>query len=295
MNRVSAMLHAARLDLRMRRARQRECDALACAGEQLATSGHCPPSGECQALLAEIQRLRAGLDAHAAALSGSLDADRRDYLAVARWMRPVVILRGFCGRAVLRHRAAGARRNLVPLYRQLAAAALAEPSGASGGLLVQPALADAVRGARTELARLVAERTRLFEPFGGKAYPGWVGFAVEEVAAFTRALATQLHGQVIPRASGLAGLAAGWWVTHTYTASRPRSVLRSLGIGNGGTHVVSGDTYRSMRFWLPLLAAAICAYLGNRIARWIQQRYHPHREHSGSPQPEPVTHRSLTA
>jgi len=62
-----------------------------------------------------------------------------------------------------------------------------------------------------------------------------------------------------------------------------------------GTHVVSGDTCRSMRFWLPFLAAAICAYLGNRIARWIQQRYHPHREHCGSPQPEPMTHRSLTA
>jgi hypothetical protein len=295
MNRVSAMRHAGGLDLRIRRARQRECDALARAGEQLATSGHCPPAGECQALLAEIQRLRGELDAHAAALGGSLDADRRDYFAVAKWMRPVVILRGLCARAVLRHRAAGARCNLVPLYRQLAAAALAEPSGASGGLLVQPALTDAVRGARTELGSLVAERTRLLEPFGGKAYPGWVGFAVDEVGAFTHALATQLHGQVIPRASGLAGLAAGWWVTHTYTASRPRSVLRSLGIGNGGTHVVSGDTYRSMRFWLPLLAAAICAYLGNRIARWIQQRYHPHREHSGSPQPEPMTHRSLTA
>jgi predicted PurR-regulated permease PerM len=37
--------------------------------------------------------------------------------------------------------------------------------------------------------------------------------------------------------------------------------------------VVSADTYQSMRFWLPILAAAISAYLGDRIARWLQQRY----------------------
>lgn len=284
------MRHAAGLDLRIRRARQRECDALARAGEQLAASGHRPPAGACQPILAEIQRLRAGLDAYAAALSGSLDADRRDYLAVAKWMRPVVILRGLCGRAVLRHRAAGARRNLVPLYRQLATAALAQSSGASGDLLTQPSLTDAVRGARIELARLVAERTRLLEPFDGKAYPAWVRIVVEEVVAFARTLVTQLHGQMVPRASALAGLAAGWWVTHTYTASRPRAVLRSLGLGSGGTHVVHGDTYRSMRFWLPVLAAAICAYLGDRIARWIQQRYHPRPSQAPSRQPEPMPH-----
>ena len=292
MNRVSAMRHAAGLDLRIRRARQREYDALAHAGEQLARSGHRPPASACQPILAEIQRLRAGLDALAAALSGTLDADRRDYLAVAKWMRLVVILRGLCGRTVLRHRAAVARRNLVPLYRQLAAAALAEPTGASGGLLVQPALSDAVRGARTELGSLVAERTRLLEPFDGKAYPAWVRIVVEEVVAFARTLVTQLHGQAIPRASALAGLAAGWWVTHTYTDSRPRSVLRSLGLGSGGTHVVHGDTYRNMRFWLPVLAAAICAYLGDRIARWIQQRYHPRPSHAPS-QPEPMPHLSV--
>jgi len=91
---------------------------------------------------------------------------------------------------------------------------------------------------------------------------------------------------MIPRASALAGLAAGWWVTHTYTTSRPRSLLSSLGIGSGGTHVVSSDTYQSMRFWLPLLAAAVCAYLGDRLARWIRQRYHRRSE--------PMTELSVT-
>jgi hypothetical protein len=58
----------------------------------------------------------------------------------------------------------------------------------------------------------------------------------------------------------------GWWIANTYTDSRWKSLARSLGIGSGGTHVVSGETYRAMSFWLPLLAAAVCAYLGDRIA-----------------------------
>jgi hypothetical protein len=44
-----------------------------------------------------------------------------------------------------------------------------------------------------------------------------------------------------------------------------RSILRTVGIGSGGTHVVSGSTYRAMSFWLPLLAAALCAYIGERL------------------------------
>jgi hypothetical protein len=287
--RLHAILQTARLTLRAQLARQQERDALIRAGELLATSGHRPPAGACRPVLEEIQRVRAGLDAQSALLSGSLEADRRDYLAVAGWMRPVVILRGWCARAVLRHRLARARRELSPLHRQLAAAALAEPSGASGGLLLPPALADAVRSARAELTALGAERARLLEPFGGQAYPSWVGLAIEELAAFARALVTQARSQILPRSSALAGLAAGWWVTHTYTDSRPRALLRSLGIGGGGTHVVRSETYRGMRFWLPLLAAAVCAYLGDRLARWIEQRYHPRPAHSRDRSPEAMT------
>jgi hypothetical protein len=60
-------------------------------------------------------------------------------------------------------------------------------------------------------------------------------------------------------------MAVGWWIANTYTDSRMRSILRTVGIGSGGTHVVSGSTYRAMSFWLPLLAAALCAYIGERL------------------------------
>jgi hypothetical protein len=47
-------------------------------------------------------------------------------------------------------------------------------------------------------------------------------------------------------------------------------VLRSVGVVSGGTHVVSESTYKAMSFWLPLLAAAVCAYLGERIAGYYR-------------------------
>ncbi len=43
--------------------------------------------------------------------------------------------------------------------------------------------------------------------------------------------------------------------------------MNTVGLGRGGTHVVSGTTLKAMNFWLPILAAAICAYLGDRLAR----------------------------
>jgi hypothetical protein len=67
-------------------------------------------------------------------------------------------------------------------------------------------------------------------------------------------------------------MAVGWWIADTYTDSHVRSVLRSVGIGSGGTRVVSGSTYKALSFWLPLLAAALCAYLGERIAQHYRDR-----------------------
>jgi hypothetical protein len=71
----------------------------------------------------------------------------------------------------------------------------------------------------------------------------------------------------------LAGLAVGWWIAQTYTDSRWKSVLRTVGVGDGGTRVVSSDTLQAMSFWLPIFAAAICAYLGDRIARSFRRHY----------------------
>jgi hypothetical protein len=269
--RAGAAVHAARLEFQMKRAEQREREALARAGQLLAASERVPAPGEPQALVAEARRLRLELEAHSTAVTRSLEADRTDYAAVAGWMRPLVVLRGLSTRAVLRHQAARCERELRPLHERLAAAALAEPGASGAG--VPGTLAEAIRSARAERETALAERTRRLQTFDGRALPPWLGWIADEGKALGRSLVKQLQGQLLPRASALAGLVAGWWVARTYTDSRPRSLLRSIGIGHGGTHVVSGDTYRAMSFWLPIAAAAVSAYLGDRIARWVRQRY----------------------
>jgi hypothetical protein len=102
----------------------------------------------------------------------------------------------------------------------------------------------------------------------------WSARVVTESLGFGRAVLVQLRSHLLPKAPALAGLAVGWWIARTYTDSHLQSVLRSLGIGKGGTRVVSSSTYEAMRFWLPLLAAALCAYLGERLAA----HYAPSRE-----------------
>jgi hypothetical protein len=156
----------------------------------------------------------------------SYDADRADRTHVGVWMLPVLVLRGVATRAVLRHRIAREHRQLRHRYEALG---------------------------RNDSTAVPA------------AQPG-AGTLATEAARFGGAFWGQLRPAILPKAPALAGLAAGWWIANTYTDSRWKSLARSLGIGSGGTTVVSGETYRAMRFWLPLLAAALCAYLGERLA-----------------------------
>jgi hypothetical protein len=79
----------------------------------------------------------------------------------------------------------------------------------------------------------------------------------------------------------------GWWVANTYTDSHLRSTLRSIGIGTGGTRVVSSSTYEAMTFWLPLLAAALCAYAGERIGAFYGLAKHS-REAAMTGDPETI-------
>jgi hypothetical protein len=162
----------------------------------------------------------------------SHEADRTDAALVSGWMLPLVTVRGVATRVVLRHRIARGHRQLRPRYETLG------------------------RGAATGTADPVSTQPRVL---------------VEEAGRFGRAFWNQLRPAILPKAPALAGLAAGWWIANTYTDSRWKSLARSVGIGSGGTTVVSGDTYRAMRFWLPLLAAAVCAYAGERIAEGIRK------------------------
>jgi hypothetical protein len=265
--RLHAQLHEVRLDLRRRRLRHRERRGLRRLGEEAARAG----SGGSEAferLVAEIaegERRAAALVADGRA---SLDADRADLRAVAVWVKPAVLLRGLCTRLVLRHRRSLERRALRPRFEALGElVAESNERGADAG-----SIGREVAAARDQLAAVTVEREWRGAPYGGRAMPDWTAGAAAEAVVFGSAVLTQLRSHVLPKAPAIAGLAVGWWIANTYTDSHLRSALRSVGIGSGGTRVVSSSTYESMTFWLPLLAAALCAYLGERLGAYYRGR-----------------------
>jgi hypothetical protein len=280
--RLSAIIHTARLDHAMRRAERRERDALARAGEALAAAGDPTQDDGTCGLRDEILEVRCRVDAFSGASERSLAADRADYVTVSRWMRPLVVARGLCDCMVLRHQRTLCIRGLRPLHERLGAAAMAGPSGVYAGRAVPAALAEIVRSSRSAKEAAAAERALYLAPFQGAAVPALVSSLAVESRALGKALVKQLRSHFIPRASALAGLAAGWWVADTFTDSHWRSALRSFGIGRGGTHVVSAESFQAMSFWLPILSAAICAYLGDRMAHFFRHRYEAPAIPSGS-------------
>jgi len=262
LSRLNAQLHEIRLDLQAHWLRRQEREALRRLGEAVAVG---PDGRECETvatLVAELAAKRQRLDELTAEAAASLEADRSDLGAVAPWMRPAVIARGVSARAVLRHRRALGERSLGPRYEALGALVVSD----------RPRDGADVHAARATLARLRQEREHRLAAFGETAHPVWARHAAVESASLTRAVLGQLRAALLPKAPALAGMAVGWWIANTYTDSHVRSALRSVGIGSGGTHVVSGSTFKAMSFWLPLLAAAVCAYAGERLMRYYRTR-----------------------
>jgi hypothetical protein len=108
---------------------------------------------------------------------------------------------------------------------------------------------------RAELANAASERDRLHAE--GRR------LGEELLAGFRAWLA--------PRAPALAAMALGWWITSRYTESHIRAILKSLGLSlsRRGPHLVSASTHTLLiEYGLPLLAAVLCAPLGNRLAAW---------------------------
>jgi len=260
--RLQAQVHEVRLDLHTRWLRRQERAALRRLGEDVA-AGPANDHTELSEILTQIAEARRQLGELAEERAASLQADRTDLRRVTAWVQPVVIARGLCDRAVLHHRAAVVRRRLVPLYE--AAGTLAAERGLS---MKQREVSEA----RTGLARLTREREQRVAPFGQTAHPASLRRAGTELVALGRAVMRQLRSTLLPKVPALAGLVVGWWIANTYTDSHLRSALRSIGIGHGGTRVVSASTYKAMSFWLPLLAAAVCAYLGERIMQVYRER-----------------------
>jgi hypothetical protein len=109
---------------------------------------------------------------------------------------------------------------------------------------------------RAELANAASERERLSA----------------EARRLGEDLLAGLRAWITPRAPALAAMVLGWWITSRYTESHLRTIMKSLGLSlsRRGTHLVSASTDTLLiEYGLPLLAAALCAFLGSRLAaRW---------------------------
>jgi hypothetical protein len=245
-----------RLRIHERGLHRRELAALARLGHITLADGRAR-EGRLAQLATSAAAARRRLAALAAERTEARVAARTELASAPRWTVPAVLVRGISAQGKGYRRQETAERELHEL--QLTAGRLAMATATNGA-------AREVQAIRAALANAASERARLRSALDARPVPAWLDHARREGKGLGEAIWLQLRSQLTPRLPALAGMAVGWWVTRTYTDSHARSILHSIGIGHGGTHVVSGATYKTMQFWLPLLAAAMCAYLGKRIA-----------------------------
>lgn len=202
-------------------------------------------------------------------LAASLEADRRDYRAteasLGRWL---IVVRGILDRLVVRDEVWRARRELPGRLRELGARVLADAEAAetlpaderTHAVVAQKALRDAT-----------SEREALLTPFGGQALPTPLRILAGEFAAFFEFVREELTRKVFLRLPALAAMGAAWWVTQRFTSGRFEGRLNHyFGVGRTG---LSPEAIGWLSFWLPVLAAALVAYLVSRLSKRVRRRY----------------------
>jgi hypothetical protein len=269
-SRIAALPRAARLHLAVERARRSEGRALALAGDQACGIPELGAPAEIAGAVAGASPLRERRDAARRAAEASFDQDRTDWADASPSLKVLILARGLLVRAVLRAQRRRIERELAPLLERIGAHALAAPSVAAR--LPEPALAEVERQ-RARAGAASAERAELLAPLGGRALPPSFSAAARETSRVAAGLGQELRARLLPRLPGLAGLVAGWWVAHAFTSSRWDAFTERLGLRRGGPWVVSGETYERLEFWIPLVAAALCGYLGSRVWAAVERRY----------------------
>ena len=279
-HRWRAAVAALRARHEARRARRDEAAALLRLGEAMAVA---PPADEgLRAALDEVAAHDSALAAAHSAVDATVREDRADYAAVASWARPLVIARGLAARGVLRAKLRQLGKERAAACRHLGAAALERSLPAPD---VAAAALSETRDARVRAVTAEGQAEALLAPFGGSTLPRPVAYIGREVAAFGKPLARELRGRLVPRLPALAGLVVGWWVASTFTDSKLSATLHSFGIGSGPRRAVDSGTMRAMSFWLPILAAALCSYLGSRLGALVRARYAAAPPEATSPPP----------
>jgi hypothetical protein len=227
---LSAMIHHLRAQLEVYRVGVHERDLRRREQDALARLGRAT-LGEGGARVGRL----AALATEAAALRSRLET-------LSRERRPSGAAKGD-----LQRRRESLERKLRELHLVAGRLVMAMPATDAG---------SEVLAIRVELANAANERERL------SAEARRVG---EDLLASIRAWLT-------PRAPALVAMVLGGWITSRYTEAHIRTIMKSLGLSltRRGAHLVSASTDTLLiEYGLPLLAAALCAFLGSRLAaRW---------------------------
>lgn len=94
---------------------------------------------------------------------------------------------------------------------------------------------------------------------------------VKEGKEISRFLVSQLYKQ-IPGVSGIAAMMVGAWVASTFTSSPWRAALSRWGLIQGGKYYVSGWMYNLLSVGLPILTAALTAYLVQKLLKHYREQ-----------------------
>lgn len=76
----------------------------------------------------------------------------------------------------------------------------------------------------------------------------------------------------IPSLSAIGGILVGAWISSTFTTSPIKGALASFGLIKGGRHVVSSTTYTLLALVLPVLSAAVTAYLIQKTLKHYRRK-----------------------
>ncbi len=270
MSRFAAAVSAWTLRRRLERDRQSEARVLARAGAALRALGTLPTDARPDVVEAwrsavDFEARRTGLEAR---LAASLEADRSDFAAARALGRALVIGRGVLERLRLREWQWRERRlepaALADLGRKGLECPMASAAVPAPDRLELESVRARIQAAERSLAECVA-------PYGGEPLPRWLRVALDELLHVVGALREQVQRKFLLRLPALAAVLCAWWLARRYTASGLESTWHDLtGEGRAG---LSPKTLERLRFWLPLCAGALTAYLASVVSRLVHKRY----------------------
>jgi len=260
------------IDLRIRRLQREETAALTQAGRRFRTASLEPgpePTAPVAQALARVAELEEHARILAERLAASLEVDRRDYRETNTGLgRGLIVVRGILDRLVLRDEAWRARHELPGRQAELGARVMVDEAARER----LPA-EDRERAmvAHAALERVREERAALLAPWGGKALPRWLRTTRNEVESFCTFVKEELTKKVYLRLPALAAMGAAWWITRHYSSLRFESNLNHF-TGEGRTGL-SEAALAQLEFWLPMVVAALVAYLLAAVTKRVRRRY----------------------